>query len=305
MFELRLENESGSVVDINDGVRYIVIPPVSGLTPPSASIFTSKSPNRKGAKYNGSTLAERNIVITVKILGDVEANRNALYAWVDTEQYTKIYYQNGTKNVYCEGYVQDCDIDLFTDNEVVSLAILCPEPYWRDMQEVVVDISSLLKQFTFPFAINHTRTVEYSSPNPNGTTAITTMNEGVPLSTIKEDATTTVFNAGAETGFQIAVRCKAVLRNFEMFDTSDTSRRFKINRSIPAGAMLVIDTDGSPKTCKVTNPDGTTENYMKYVGINPTWFTLKKGVNTFGYRADSGAAEAEVFVSFTNKFLGV
>lgn len=305
MFELRLENESGNIVDINDGVRYLVIPPVSGLTPPSASIFTSKSPNRKGAKYNGSTLDERNIVITIKLLGDIEANRNALYEWVDTEQYAKVYYRNGAKNVYCEGYVQDCDIDLFTDNETVNLAILCPDPFWRDIQEIAVDISALLRQFTFPFAIAHEETVTYSSPNPDGTAATATMNKGIPFSTMRSDNATTVFNAGAETGMTITVKCGSNLKNFEMYDAKDTTRRFKVNGTIIAGSVLIIDTDASPKTCKVMNSNGTISNMMKYIGSNPTWFTVKKGVNTFAYTAESGVADAVVTIGFTNKYLGV
>ena len=49
MFSLRLENESANIIDINDGVHYLVTE-VSGLNPPSAYIFTAKSPNRKGVK---------------------------------------------------------------------------------------------------------------------------------------------------------------------------------------------------------------------------------------------------------------
>lgn len=284
MFSLKLENESGNIVNLNDGERYLIVPPVSGLTPPSASIFTAKSPNRKGSKYNGSTLDERNIIITVKILGDVEANRNALYAWVDTEQYAKVHYRNGEKNVYCEGHIQDCEIDFFTDNEVVSLAILCADPYWKDLQEIVADLSILLKQFTFPFAIDAA---------------------GVPLSTVRDVNITTIVNTGAETGFKVTVKCNAALKNFELYDAKVTSRRFRLNYTIPAEWVLVIDTDGSPKTCKAIKTDGTTVNLMKYVSPNPTWFTLKKGVNAFGYTAESGAIEAEVSVGFVNKYLGV
>lgn len=304
MFSLRLENESGNVVDLNDGERYLVLS-VSGLTPPSASIFTSKSPNRKGAKYNGSTLNERNIVVTVKILGDVEENRNALYSWVDTEQYAKVYYENGAKNVFCEGYVQDCEVELFTDNEVASIAILCPDPYWSDIQTIVADLSTLLKQFTFPFAIAHDRTVEYSSPNPDGTAAEATMNEGIPLSTIRDDNTTNVFNGGAETGVVITINCKEDLKNLLFFDANDTARRIKINYTVPAGGIITIDTNGSPKTCKATMTDGSVVNLMKYIAANPTWFILKKGHNAFGFTADSGVAEAEVSLGFTNKYLGV
>ena len=136
MFEFRLENEAGNVVNINDESRYVVLS-CSGLNPPSASIFTAKSPNRKGSKHKGSSLDERNMIITIKLLGDIEANRIALYDWVSTENYVKIYYKNGKRDVYIEGYVQDCPIDFFTESEVVSVAIVCPDPYFKDLQEIL------------------------------------------------------------------------------------------------------------------------------------------------------------------------
>lgn len=284
MYSLKLENDSGNIVDINDGKRYTVVA-VSGLNPPSAALFTSKSPNRKGSKYNGSTLDERNIVITIKILGDIEANRNALYAWVDTEQYCKVYYKNGVKNVSCEGYVQDCPIDLFTDNEVVSVAIVCPDPYWRELQEISADISSIIKQFAFPFAIN---------------------SAGIPLSTLRESTITSILNAGAETGARIVVKCKDDIRNLVLYDAKDTTRVFRINTTIQAGEVVIIDTDASPKTCKLYKVDGTVENILRYVGANPTWFTIKRGINSFGFSLGSGAtSDVEISIGYTNKYLGV
>lgn len=286
MFSLKLENENANIVDINDNVNYVVLA-VSGLNPPAASIFTAKSPNRKGVKYNGSTLNERNIVITIKILGDIEANRNALYAWTDTEQYCKVYYKNGLKNVYCEGHVQDCKIDLFTDNEVVDLAIICENPYWKDLQEISADISNVLKQFTFPFAID---------------------SNGVPFSTLRDSNTTNILNVGAETGIRITVRSNGEVKNLVIFDAKEATEQtgaFRLNMTLQAGETVVIDTEASPKTCKLYKPDGTVENVLKYVGANPTWFTLKKGINAFGFFADNGTTNAEITIGYTNKFLGV
>lgn len=283
MFELKLENESGKIVDINDGIDYIVTA-ISGLNPPSASIFTAKSPNRKGVKYNGSTLAERNIVIAIKIRGDIEANRNALYEWVDTEQYVKVRYKNGAKNVYCEGHVQDCPIEFFTDNETVSVAILCENPYWRDLQEIATEVSHLLKQFTLAFAINST---------------------GIPFSTLRETISTNIYNAGAETGAKFTVICSGEVTNLVIYDGQDTTRQFKINTTLGANWAVVIDTEASPKTVKAYKPDGTAENLLKYVAGNPTWFTLRKGNNVFGFTAETGATNAAMTVGFTNKYLGV
>lgn len=284
MFEFKLENDAGNIVDINDGVRYEIIPPVSGLNPPSASIFTAKSPNRKGSKYNGSTLNERSLILTIKLLGDIEENRNALYAWVDTEQYVKVYYRNGVKNVYCEGHVEDCDIDLFTDNEVVSVAILCGDPYWKDLQDISTDISTVLKQFTFPFAIAE---------------------NGIPFSTTREDNTTNVYNAGAETGIKITVKCNGEVQNLRIYNANDTTKQFLLNYTVPKDWIVEIDTNGSPKTCKGYSPDGEVFNLLRYIGNDPTWFVLKHGPNAFGYTADMGASDVEISIGFTNKYLGV
>lgn len=283
MFELRLENESGNIVDINDNVNYIVTH-ISGLNPPSASLFMAKSPNRKGSKYNGSTLNERQVVITIKILGDIEANRNALYPWIDTEQYCKIRYRNGLKNVYCEGVVQDCPIDVFTDNEVVSIAIVCGNPYWHDFTAIAVDMAGILKQFTFPFAIDAA---------------------GIPFSTVQETVTANVFNSGAETGIKITIRCNGDIDNLTLYRVTDLTEKITLKTILPKGWVIVIDTEGSPKTCKAYRPDGTVVNFMKYIDKGTTWLTLRKGSNQFGYTAESGRDNAEISIGFTNKYLGV
>lgn len=283
MFELKLENINANIVDLNDGERYEVIS-VSGLNPPSASLFTSKSPNRKGLKHNGSTLDERVVVIQIKLHGNIEESRNALYEWVEPEQYCKIYYRNGVKNVYCEGYVQDCTIDLFTDNEIVSVEILCGDPYLKDMQEVLVEISNILKQFIFAFAID---------------------SQGIPFSTLNESNVTSIFNSGAETGAQFLIKCTESISKFTIYDEDNTARRFDIQYAFGIGWQIIIDTDASPKTCKAIKPDGTVVNILRYVKGNPTWFNLKKGNNRFNYIANDGAAAVEMTIGFTNKYLGV
>lgn len=284
MFELLLENSSGNVVNINDGARYEILH-ISGLTPPPASVFASKSPNRKGRKKNGSTLDYRAMVIQIKLLGNIEQSRNDLYPWTDTETELKIYYRNSTKNVFCEGTVTECDIDLFTDNEVINLAIECDDPYFKAMEDVITEVTALMKQFTFPFAIDE---------------------GGIPFSTLRENNTTSVFNAGAETGVKITIKCKGEVKNLLIFDPNEYTRQFKINYTFPLGYIIEIDTESSPKTVKAIPPDKTTAvNILKYVAIAPTWFTLRKGNNLFGYTAESGAGNIEMTIGFRNKYLGV
>lgn len=280
MFEILFEKD-GSIVNINDGVNYVVVE-FEGFTPPPASLYTSKSPNRKGSKKNGSTLDERSLIIQVKILGDIEANRNALYEWTDTETELKIYYKNGVKEVYCEGTVTDCDVPVCTDNEIMTVAITCPDPYLKELQEMAIEISNLLKQFTCPFAIDA---------------------NGIPFSTIRADNTTNVFNAGAETGAIIRVKAKGEVSNIKLYDANDASRIFEINLTLQENEIVEIDTERSPRTVRLIKTDGSAVNILKNIGHNPTWFQLKKGNNLFGFTA-SIVSNVELTFSFTNKYLG-
>lgn len=281
MFELLFENKSGNIININDDINYSVIE-FEGFNPPPASLYTSKSPNRKGSKKKGSTLNERPLIFQIKLLGDIEANRNALYEWTDTETELKIYYKNGVKNIYCEGTVTDCDVPVCTDNEIMTVAITCPDPYLKELQEIATEISNLLKQFTFPFAIGAA---------------------GIPFSTIREDNKTNVFNAGAETGAIIRIKALAEVSNITLYDANDATKFFKIKLTLQQNEIIEIDTESSPRTVKLIKTDGSITNILKYVEHNPTWFQLKKGNNLFGFTA-SDVGNVEVTFSFTTKYLG-
>lgn len=284
MFSIELENENGNIVDINDEVSYVVTG-ISGLNPPSATLFTRKSPTRKGSKHNGSTLDERIVIIHIKILGDIEKNRNALYSWCEPEQYVKIYYKNGVKGIYCEGHVTDCDVDLFTTNEVLSLAVTCEDPYLKDLQAIETAISVYLNEFTFPFSIE--------------------LNEDVPISSIRDNNLTTILNTGAETGVKITVFCKGALSNLTLYDGKDISKKITIKYTFSTNTIIEIDTEASPKTVRAILPNGTNMNVMKYLDANPHWFTLKKGYNIIGHYSDSTSTAYDVTVSYRNKHLGV
>lgn len=281
MFELLFENSNGKIVNINDGVNYEVIE-FEGFAPPPASLYTSKSPNRKGSKKNGSTIDERSLLIQIKLHGDIEANRNALYEWTDTETELKVYYKNGVKSIYCEGTVTDCDVPVCTDNEIMTVAITCNDPYLKDLQEIATEISNLLKQFTFPFAID---------------------GNGIPFSTLRDNNITNVFNAGAETGAVIRIKVLAEVSNISLYDANDATKIFSINKTLQKNEIVEIDTERSPRTVKLIKTDGTSENILRYVGHNPTWFQLKKGNNLFNFSA-SDTGRIEVTFSFTTKYLG-
>lgn len=284
MFSLKLENELNNVVDINDGINYLVLD-CTGLNPPKADIFTSKSPNRKGSKYNGSTLNERSINISIKLLGDIETNRNKLYEFIETEQYVKVRYSNNTRNVFIEGHIEECEFDPFTDNEIIELAILCENPYFKDLNEISIEISTLLNQLTFP---------------------ISTDEIGIPFSTIKKTNETSIANTGSEVGLKMTITFDDNVAGLEIYDAKDKTNKITINRTFNANEYIILDTSSSPKKIILHKTDGTTENILKNLSGKITWFTLKKGVNIFGYKTNNNKDDAvSLIIEYANQYLGV
>lgn len=279
MFSFKLENEFNEIVDINDGEHYFVID-ASGITPPSASVFTTKSYNKIGVRYNGSSVDERQIDITIKIMGDIEENRNYLYKWVDTQQKVKIYYQNGLKNVYCEGYVESCDVPLFTDNECFNISIVCPDPYWKALQDIVVLISDVEKQFTFPFAIDEV---------------------GIPFSTLKDNTITSINNYASETGIVIDVLVLNDISKLSIKNPLNPTEviELKAGKTLKKGDHLVIDTTTIPRKITLNGV-----NFLNGVKPNIYWFDLKRGVNYFMYETTNNS-DIIMKVKFAEKYLGV
>lgn len=278
-YKLTLQNEAGRIIDINDGKNFQVLN-CRGLTPPSAELFLSKSPNRKGARYNGSSLSERTIEIDIKLLGDIEANRNLLYDWANPESYCRINYLNSLKNVYCEGIVESATPELFTNSQVMSIVIVCSDPYLKSLYTIFQEINQYLKQFTFPFSIDR---------------------NGIPFSTSKNSTLTTFTYNGVRVGFKAYVIIKGEINRIQITNQRDASY-FALSKHFEAEQILLIDSLASPK--KVTNLT-TGENLLKYMSAKSTWLKLFTGQNQFSYEVDTNSEDVEVTFSLNDRFLGV
>ena len=80
MFTLSVENDRGEKLELTHNKKYTVTN-ITGLNPPKATINTSPVSNFDGVRQNGSRAEPRNLVITVVIEGDIEANRINLYKY--------------------------------------------------------------------------------------------------------------------------------------------------------------------------------------------------------------------------------
>ena len=147
MFTLKVENAKGAILELTHDEGNYQVTSIDGLTPPNANINTSSYANGDGSSFNSSRIPNREIVITVYINGDVQKNRLTLYKYFRNKEWCKIYYQDEDRNVYIEGYVQTLEAPKFVQKQVAQISILCPNPYFKDMETIVQSISKIVKKF--------------------------------------------------------------------------------------------------------------------------------------------------------------
>ena len=136
MYKLSVQNAAGNTLQLTQNKNYAVTG-VQGLTPVAANINTSTAGINDGVLYNSARLGYRNIVITLYLTNDIEKNRIKLYDFFQTKQFCTLYFSNDSRNVSISGYVETFECDLFSVSETVQISIICPNPYFKNVSEIV------------------------------------------------------------------------------------------------------------------------------------------------------------------------
>lgn len=149
MYRIAIENASGNKLELTENKDYIVT--ASGLSPAEANIVTASVANMPGEKYVSSKKQKRNIVLTIYPQGDIETSRINLYKYISTDAWIRVYFENDTRNVYIDGYVESFETDLFARTQAAQVSILCPSPAFIDTNSNTIVNSAISAAFTFPF----------------------------------------------------------------------------------------------------------------------------------------------------------
>lgn len=282
MFTLSVENEGGKRLTLTQDESNYQIVEIDGLNPANGIINTSTVAGMDGGKFSSSKLDMRNLVITVRINGDVERNRLRLYQFFRTKHWCKIYYKNGSRDVYIEGYVETNECGLFTDSEQMQVSIVCPDPYFKSMTEIYTDISEVLGMFVFPFAFG-----------ADGVIPDTITDEAIEFSSYVKNRITNIYNAGGDdTGLIIVITCTGTVKNPTIYDVN-TREGFSLKIDLVANDVITINTNRGQKGVTLQR-SGVISSQINAVQRDSVWLNLASGENQFIYEADTGSENMNI-----------
>ena len=272
MFTARIENSNGELLTLTGYEPAYQVIYILGLNPPSAQLNLSTMVGLDGAKFNSSKLNTRNIVLTVRINGNVEQNRLNLYKYFPTKEPVKFYYQNDTLDVYIEGYVENVECDYFVNGEMAQISIVCPQPYFKSIDEIIADSSNTFAKFHFPFSIN--------------------IDEPVVISTIDDNESIVINNASeSSTGALINVDVKETINSIEIKNTT-TGDDMTLNYAFQSGDLIVINTNKGSKSIVLIR-GGVSYNLFAAMRQGSEFIQLRQGENVIDYTCDGGSTHDE------------
>lgn len=280
MYKLSIRNAEGETITLTQNESFYQVLSIDGLNPPSAVINRSLYAGLDGAKFNSSKLNERNVVITLKLNGNPETARIELYRFFRTKDFIRVFYENGTRNVYVDGYVETIECGLFTNDERMQISIICPNPYFHDFFEDIEETSKSAALFEFPFYINENNPIEFSTYSFNTVCNVFNGSESESGMIIQADFTSAVSDL--------------IIRN------TITAEQMEIVYGFVSGDRLTINTNRGSKSITLLR-EASEQNVFAAMTVTSTFLQLSPGDNVFAYLADNGQSDTNVHITYKHR----
>lgn len=285
MYNMVLQNKSGHKLNFNQLGGPFTITKVEGLSPASATINTSGSALIDGEKYNSSKVDMRIINMAFAIEYNAAENRLDVYKVLQTSKAITLFYKSDQLDVFIEGWVQSINVDHFAVKQVVTVAIICPFPFFKAAQETINELSSLINMFHFPFASTEEPELVFGYIDPTNTELVE--------------------NYGAiEAGLIFELYARSGITNPKIYNYS-TGEFIGVNYTMVAGDVITINTEKGKKSVTLLR-EGVETNLFNYLMDDITWLQLEVGGSAFVYEVESGyASDLLVTIKHRNLFEGV
>lgn len=274
MFTLKIGNNRGSIYELTHNTGRYAVVGIDGLTRPPTNINTAIAGGIDGSFFNSARVEQRNLVISIILRGDIETNRQALYTIFPLKSKCTIYFSNKNRDVKIEGFVETLEADLFTMQERVQVSIICPRPYWQDMNEIIESISTTVNLFQFPFSIS----------------------EPIPFAEIYNEPHAFLNNLGdSETGFTIVTTLEKNLSTLT-FTNLTTGEFFKVDYTMLEGDTFILSTIQGGLNVRIER-EGSSINLLNYIGAGSSWIKLVTGLNDITYSCGSDEADFPIAIN--------
>lgn len=259
---------------------------IEGKADVSADIQTQSAPFQDGSTYIDSYLQQRSVALNVSILAENNLSmikQRQLLVSVCNPKFGlgKLTYIKGNTKREIQAVVENVPVfGVGRENNGIRfqrtiINFLCPSPFWQEFSTESYKLEDFVSNFRFPFYFP----VRFAT---RGDSKVLINNGDVPT--------------------PIVVEFRGPVENPQITNIT-TGEFIRVNREIPTGYKLFLDTSFGNKQVEIESPNGVKENAFHYIDLQSTFFHLNVGENRIAFITDSG--NPEVYVKFKQRYLSV
>lgn len=282
-YTLMIKNALGEEFELSHDTENIIIEKVEGLDPPPVDVNTAYSPT-DGTSFRSAHAQQRNIVLHLALVGDVEAQRLRLYKMFTPKKALTLFFTNRLRDVKTVCYVESPEFDIYAKPERAVISLICPSPWLESAVPIDFEPGYEVPTFEPPFSIE--------------------LDEPIPVSEVVDHPTSIIVNRGdAEVGLTAKITFTGEVTGLKITNET-TGDFFKLDHSFRSGDVLNLDTRSGKLAVKRTR-SGITINLLQYITDGSRWVKLPVGVNRVGITAETGLSYIAAEISVNLLYGGV
>ena len=277
-------NNRGHSIELSNRLPFL-LESVEGRGGVEANVQMQSAPYQDGSTYIDTLLSTRPLTLQVSLIAESRDELNHLRHRISNIFNPKLgvgqlIYKNGdterTIEVVVDGSpafpVGDAKGKWF---QKTAINLIAPNPYWEGTEIENYKLEDFVGNFRFPFHF--------------------------PVRFATRGDGRTLINKG-DVPTPIKVEFRGPVTNPKITNLT-TGEFIRVNRAIPAGYILILDTSFGNKRVEIVAPDGVVQNAFHYIDLESTFFNLVVGENRFSFITEGG--KPEVYVEYKHKYLSV
>ena len=274
---------NGSQIDLFHN-PYFDLTNVDGMTGVANDIAASTTPSMDGDKINNIQTQPRGIVLDLRIKDcvSVEEAKRYILRSVKPKQKGKLVLNQAGRELSISGVVEAISMPRFEQEIIMQVTLYCSNPYWQDVENVLLEISRILNMHYFPLDVG----------------GLAFPVEGVVMGEYDTNMTRTYTNDGdAECGMIITIVALADVLNPAIYKPDGSY--IGVNDSMVLGDEIIINTNRGEKSI---TKNGV--NILSKIKPGSTFLQLDTGDNELTINSD-GETEGNVYfmLSFKRRFV--
>lgn len=256
---------------------------IDGLYNVKGDVSTVSSAYGIGESYAGTSVKKRNIVINGIIIDNFVKRRETLYNIFPLDTEGTLYYYEDNIERKIEYIVEDVDVSEKGVPRTFTISLICPYPYFKDIEESEASMSTWTPQFCFPMISEQDKGIEFATKN------VTTM--GI----ITNDT-------NIEFGVTIRFIANGKVVNPYLINVN-TQEKIAVNIEMEAGDQIIITTHrGNKNVIYIPTSTNEAENINYKMKYGSKFLQMHSGDNTLRAGAEDGEESLETKVSYSIEY---